>query len=71
MSHLRARLGMGYLNLKFEILLYGACARLMVQHLNAHVANVVHGHSRSNTSFIEQGAATSSVTSLQSGVLVL
>ena len=62
---------MGYFNLKSGILLYGACARLNVQHLSAQIANMVHGHSRSSTSFIEPGTVTSSVTSLCSGVLVL
>ena len=62
---------MGYFNLKYGILLFGACARLNVQHLNAQIANVVHGHSGSSTSFVEPGMVTSSVTSLYSGVLVL
>ena len=62
---------MGYFNLKSEILLYDICARLNVQHLNAQIANMVHGHSGSDASFIEPGAVTSSVTSLRSGILVL
>ena len=45
-------------------LLYSACARLNVQQLSAKIADMVHGHSRSGTSFIELGTVTSSVTSL-------
>ena len=55
---------MYYFNLKFGTLLYGACARLNVQHLSAKIANVVHGYSGSSTSFVEAGLVTSSVTTL-------
>ena len=52
---------MGYFNFKSEILLYGACARLNVQHLSAQIGNIVDG----------PGAVTSSVTFLLSDALVL
>ena len=55
---------MGYFNLKFEILFYGACARLYVQYLSAQIANMIHGHSGSSASFVEPGAVTSTVISL-------
>ena len=44
---------MGYFNLKSGIIVYGANARHNVQHLSAEIANMVCGHSRSSTSFIE------------------
>ena len=58
---------MGYFNLKSEILLYGACARIIVHHLSAQIANMVHGHSGSGAAFVEPGA----VTSLWSGIWML
>ena len=46
---------MGYFILKSEILLYGACARLIIQHISAQKSSMVHWYSRSSASFIEPG----------------
>ena len=62
---------MGYFKLEFGFLFYGAFTRLNGQHLSVQIANVIHGHSRWSTLFIEPGAVTSPGTSLQSSILVL
>ena len=70
MWHLRARFWMAILIWNL-ILLYGACARLNVQHQSAQIANMIQGHSESSASFVEPGAVTSSVIPLWLGILVL
>ena len=57
-AELNSQMGNALFSFEFGTL-YGASARLNVQHLSAQIANMVHGHSGSKTLFIEPEAVTS------------